>query len=120
MGKPQSYSQIKTDIIKPVIEKLKKEYEDEGYICEIGVLKPRYPPSKAIRSGRGTPSTPTPSGAISLSRKKNINDIGVTASVFLYGGTVSVTKMPGIHGSSMNLDAVTPESIEDKIREAFR
>jgi hypothetical protein len=111
----QNWYKLRETVVRPVMEKLKNEYEAQGHESSIGTEKPPDVSSKAIRSQRELSATRRTFGAISLRRNHHVVSIFLTDS-----GDVVLKKLKAVHSQSFKLNEISPDLIEESIREAFK
>ncbi len=117
MSDMERYLELREKIIRPAMEKLKAEYEAQGYICSIGAIKRK---DETSESHQGTKVIRSTCEGISLSRTQVSTNNKQTVSVSLSdGGSVLLGNVAVMGYRHFKLDEVTSELIEKAIGEAF-
>ena len=119
MTNKDEYMELREKIIRPIMEKLKYEYELQGYKFSISIIKPPNTSKRATRIHRGVSVFGSTFGGIYLSKRLS-DKISQTISVYLSdAGSVVVKRLNALSFNSLNLDKITSELIEKEIRKVF-
>ncbi len=119
MSKLSEYLDIKNRIIRPALEKLKKEYDAQGYRCSIGSQGHPVGRSSARDSGRDSSSVRSAIGPISLSRRQGSN-VPDTVSIYFTGSdAVIIRALDVLDYESVLLDDITLDRVKEEVRKVL-